>query len=146
MLWSTRSNRVHVFGVSVNSGDGSSQLFRWVYVPGTNGGWGAPEAVSAVNSSNFLTSGQGVTNPQVTASDAEGNFIVTWQDRVAGGDDPLSHLSARRFHNGLNGWRGTVAVADSNNSPARVTIDAAGSATVVFGAAAAQSMQAASFR
>ncbi len=140
------ANRIHVFGVSVNSDNGSSRLFRWVYLPGTNGGWGAAEAVSAVNSSNFLTSGQGVTNPQVAGTDAEGNFIVTWQDRVTGGDNPLSHLSARRFHNGLNAWRNTVAVADSNNSLARVTIDAAGSATVIFGAAAAQSMQAASFR
>ncbi len=140
------ANRVHVFGVSVNGSDGSSRLFRWVYTPGANGGWGGPEGVSAVNSSNFLTSGQGVTHPQVAGSDAEGNFVVTWQDRVSGGDDPLSHVSARRFHAGLNAWRDAVAVGDANISPTRVTIDTTGSATLVFGAAATQSVQSASFR
>ena len=140
------ANRVHVFGVSVNGDNGSSRLYRWVYTPGSNGGWGGPEGVSAINSNNFFTSGQGVTNPQVAGSDAEGNFIVTWQDRVASGDEPLSHVSARRFHNGLNAWRDIVSVADGNNLTPRVTIDAAGSASVVFGATSGQSMQAASFR
>lgn len=140
------ASRVHVFGVSVNGNDGSSRLFRWVYTPGSNGGWGGPEGVSAVNTSNFFTTGRGVTHPQVAGTDREGNFIVTWQDRVSSGDDPLSHVSARRFHAGLDAWRNTVSVGDANTAAARVTIDAAGSGTLVFGAAATQSVQAASFR
>jgi len=102
--------------------------------------------VSANNTANFISAGQGFVNPQVAGADAEGNYIVTWQDLVSSGDDPLSRVSARRFHAAMNQWRTTVAVGDANDRPSRVTVDARGSATVAFGATSGQAMQAASFR
>jgi hypothetical protein len=136
--------RIHVFGVSVDSGDGSSRLYRWLYTP--TGGWGTAEAISDVVTTNFLTTGLGLRHPQVSALDAQGNFIVAWQDLIASGDDPLSHVNARRFHAGLNGWRATVALGDGYNNVPRAAMARDGRATVVFGHPADPAMQAASFR
>ena len=139
------NDRIHVFGVSVNTGGGNvSRLFRWVFVPGT--GWGAAEAVSDINPGNFLSTGLGVYGPQVSGNDAEGNFIVSWQDRLSGGDNPSSEVRARRFHAGLNAWRSIARVGDnSTNLPLRLTLDTQGSSTLVSAESQGQSVQSPAF-
>lgn len=102
--------------------------------------------MSGINTGNFLTTGLGVYGPQVSGNDAEGNFIVSWQDRLSGGDNPASEVRARRFHAGLNGWRSIVRVGDnSNNAPLRLTIDSLGSATLVSASSTGQSVQSPAF-
>ena len=84
--------------------------------------------------------------PQVSGNDAEGNFIVSWQDRLSGGDNPSSEVRARRFHAGLNAWRSIVRVGDnSTNAPLRLTLDPQGSATLVSAESQGQSVQSPAF-
>jgi hypothetical protein len=137
------TDRIHVFGVSCCGSGGSSRLFRWVF---QNAQWSAAEAISEPSPNNFLTTGLGVYSPQVSGVDAEGNFVVVWQDRVAAGDNPLSHVNARRFHTPLNSWRPTVAVGDGNNGPVRVTMGSNGGATLAFGDSTRAAVLAASLR
>ena len=124
------ADRIHVFGVSVNSVNGDSRLFKWDYVPGT--GWSAPEAVSDISARNFIVSGLGLSSPNVAGADAEGNYVVTWNDVTSNGDGSTSRVYARRFHAGLNQWRTAASLADGNGQPALATVAADGSATVVF--------------
>lgn len=139
------SGRIQVLGVSVNSGNGDSRLFRWFYDPNF-ASWGGPEAVSDNVAAGFITTGNGVRDPRVSGSDTEGNFIVSWLERVADGDAPLSHVRARRFHAGLDAWRPIASVGDGNSLPAGVTMGSRGNATMVFGATSGPALQAASFR
>lgn len=139
------SGRIQILGVSVNTTNGDSRLFRWWYDPQFSS-WGGPEAVSDNVAGNFLATGNGVRDPSVSGSDAEGNFIVSWLERVADGDNPLSHLRARRFHAPLDAWRPIATIGDANNLPARVTMGVPGNATLVFGATSVQAVQAASLR
>lgn len=125
------ADRIHVFGVSVNSDNGDSRLFKWDYIPGT--GWGAPEAVSDISARNFIVSGGlGLSSPNVAGADAEGNYVVTWNDVISNGDGSTSRVYARRFHAGLNQWRATASLADGNGQPPLATVAADGSATIVF--------------
>ncbi len=137
------TDRIHVFGVSCCGSGGSSRLFRWIF---QNDLWTAAEPISDPSPNNFLTTGLGVYSPQVSGVDTEGNFIVVWQDRVAGGDNPLSHVNARRFHTPLSSWRPTVAVGDGNNGPVRVTMGSNGGATLAFGDSTRAAVLAASLR
>ena len=138
------TDRIHVFGVSCCGPNGSTRLYRWIYQ--NNGLWTSPEPVSDFNTNNFLNTGLGVFSPKVTEADAENNFVVTWQDRVSAGNAPMSRVSARRFHDRLSGWRNTVLVGDSNNQIVSVTLGLPGNATLVYGAASGQALQAASLR
>jgi len=137
------TDRIHVFGVSCCGSGGSSRVFRWIY---QNGLWTAAEAISDPNPNHFINTGLGFYSPRVSAVDAENSFIVTWQDRVSAGDNPVSHVTARRFHDPLGTWRPAVVVGDSNNGLVNVTMGSNGSATLTFGAPSGTSVQAASFR
>jgi len=139
------TDRIHVFGVSCCGSGGSSRVYRWVFA---NNAWGAAEAISNANANDFVATGLGFYSPRVSAVDAEGNFIVTWQDRIDNGDSATSRVNARRFHTPLSAWRPAVVVGDSNNALVHVAMRANGGATLVFGSGGSGSptVQAASFR
>ncbi len=125
------SGRIDVVGVFVPIGNGNtSTVFHRTYLPGT--GWSSAQALSPVNPNDFVATGLGMFDPTIAGADAEGNLIVTWQERQAGGDDALSQVHARRFHAGLNQWRAATRVGSSSNTPARTGIAAEGGATTVY--------------
>jgi hypothetical protein len=101
--------------------------------------------VSDINTADFIGTGFGVYSPKVSDPDAEGSIMVAWQDRVAGGDAPLSHVSAARYFQGQF-WRSTAAVGDSNNQPVALTLGSSGAGTLVIGAAGTPAIQAMNFR
>jgi hypothetical protein len=75
----------------------STRLFRWRYTP--IGDWGSEEPVSALLDEDFLNTGNGVRNPQVAGTDAEGNLLVIWEERDAASSG-MGRIQARRFHAG----------------------------------------------
>lgn len=125
--------RIHVFGVSVNTdGGNTSRLFHWNFVPNT--GWSGANPVSDISNHDFIATGWGVRNPYVAGADAQGNLLLTWEERdsASGG---LGRVQARRLHAGLNQWRGITAVAAGSGTDHRIPLAAVapdGSATVVF--------------
>ena len=125
------NGRIDVVGVHVPVGNGdTSTVFHRSYLPAT--GWSSAQALSPVNPSDFVATGLGLFDPTVAGADAQGNLIVTWQERQASGDEPLSQVHARRFHAPLNQWRTAVQVGSSSNRPARTAIAPEGGATVVY--------------
>lgn len=135
---------IHVFGVSMDSANGHTRLYRWTFTEAL--GWSSAEPVSEVSSADFAATGQGLIQPRVSGVDAEGSFVVAWQERVSGGDDPLSHLSARRFHGRLGGWRATVPVLDSATLPPTIAMARDGRAMLAVAGPAPASVLAASLR
>ena len=125
--------RMHIFGVSVDADSGnSSRLVHWNYVPNT--GWSGANPVSEISNHDFIASGWGVRNPYVAGADAQGNLLLTWEERdsASGG---LGRVQTRRLHAGLNQWRSITAVATGAGTDHRSPIAAVapdGSGTVVF--------------
>ncbi len=125
--------RVFVVSVDANGGN-SSRLVQWHFAPPF--GWGGPEPVSEISNHDFIGTGLGVRNPHVAGADAAGNLLVSWEERdtASGG---RGRIATRRFHAGLNAWRGIAAVAPQTSTVVdqRAPVGATapdGSATLIF--------------
>jgi hypothetical protein len=139
--------RIQVFGVSVNTDAGnSSRLFHWNFMPNT--GWSGANPVSEISNHDFIATGWGVRNPYVAGADAQGNLLLTWEERdtASGG---LGRVQTRRLHGGLNQWRDITAVAAGSGTDHRIPIAAVaadGSGTIVFRNQVSGGFGAANFR